>query len=208
MRDRESERRLLGGQLSYMFQQSRIVLLWSEVKTQVLFADAWYWQGGLVTDSISRLCQAVPRISLTFGVEQADVRRLDRFHANQTMSVPSSKWERHTSSTQKQRNSAEVRIATWGFAGRCCATVGHSAVSVLPKGLLGRWPSWLCQIATIQSPTSPSKNSLWRSRHVASKTKDKRGGRTYAKNTIALGFYCSWDTPCYIDKNTQKKSSL
>ena len=41
MRDRESERRLLGGHLSYMFEQ-RMGLLWSEMKTPVFFADAWY----------------------------------------------------------------------------------------------------------------------------------------------------------------------
>ena len=37
MHDRELERHLLGGQLSCMFQQSRIGLLWSEVKTHVFF---------------------------------------------------------------------------------------------------------------------------------------------------------------------------
>lgn len=31
-----------------------------------------------------------PRISLTFGVEHADIRHLERFHANQTMSAVSS----------------------------------------------------------------------------------------------------------------------
>jgi len=36
-----------------------------------------------------------PWISLTFGVEQADVRRLDRFHANQTMSVRIATWDRY-----------------------------------------------------------------------------------------------------------------
>ena len=149
-----------------------------------------------MTDSISRLCQAVPRISLTFGVEQADVRRLDRFHANQTMSVPSSKWERHTSQPQHRKTAKQRRGADRHMGFRRQMLCGRpqcrerfamfcqrACWDVDPLGF-----AMLCQIATIQSPTSPSKNSLWRSRHVASKTKDKRGGRTSAKNTSALGF--------------------
>ena len=90
-----------------------------------------------MTDSISRLCQAVPRISLTFGVEQADVRRLDRFHANQTMSVPSSKWERHTSQhtkTAKQRRGADRHM---GFRRQMLCHCRPQCRERFAKGLAG-----------------------------------------------------------------------
>ena len=50
----------------------------------------WHHLESVKPGDVTQLCWFLPRISLTFGVEHADIRHLERFHANQTMSAVSS----------------------------------------------------------------------------------------------------------------------
>lgn len=52
-------------------------------------------------DDASTEGETPPWISLTFGVEHADIRHLERFHANQTMSVRLATWDRYDPSTNE-----------------------------------------------------------------------------------------------------------